>query len=427
MRKSSEINIDNLKDFKEQVLLKSKDYSHACILDSGEINTALQKDKYEFLAALGCSEKLEVSRHSFHALDEFQKHQKDWIFGAMTYEIKNELDLSLMQENASTVVFPHLFFFKPITVVLVLKENPGKAIVLSLDEGFTLESKKPLGIPTNKLESPNFKSNFTKEEYINTVEEIKERIEEGLYYELNLCQEFKASGVSIDPIQLYKKMSQSNPVPFGAYLSWGCKYLLCSSPERFLRKEGLLVTSQPIKGTARRGETELEDTTLRIDLFNNEKERAENVMIVDLVRNDLSKTCKTGTVEVEELFGIHSYRYVHQMISTIIGEITSHSETINSIKNAFPMGSMTGAPKLEVIKNIDTLEKSARGLYSGSVGYIDPKGNFDFNVVIRSLIYKEDEEKLSYHVGGAITYDSQPEKEYEECLLKAKGITSLFD
>jgi para-aminobenzoate synthetase component 1 len=194
-----------------------------------------------------------------------------------------------------------------------------------------------------------------------------------------------------------------------------------------LLKEGLIVTSQPIKGTCRRGDTEKEDLGLKANLLQDEKERAENVMIVDLVRNDLSQTCETETVAVEELFGIYSYQYVHQMISTITGKIPSQLETIECIKKAFPMGSMTGAPKLEVIKNIEKLEKSARGLYSGSVGYIDPNGDFDFNVVIRSLIYDQVKAKLSYHVGGAITYDSIPENEYEECLLKAKGITSLFD
>ena len=426
MRTISEIHIENLEDFKQIVLMKSKEYSHSCILDSNDTESALNKGKYEFLAALGSEELLESYSNSFHCLDSFYKEKKDWVFGALTYEIRNELNIP-KSKNKSTVEFPNLFFFIPRTVVYVLRDNPNKALILSYDKNFHLDEKQTLAKPIKKSFTPGFNSNFTKQEYLHTVQEIKNNIEEGLYYELNLCQEFVALNTTIDPINLYQRMSNSNPAPFSVFMKWDTRYLLCSSPERFLLKEGLIVTSQPIKGTCRRGDTEKEDLELKANLLQDEKERAENVMIVDLVRNDLSQTCETGTVVVEELFGIYSYQYVHQMISTIAGKIPSPLETIECIKKAFPMGSMTGAPKLEVIKNVEKLEKSARGLYSGSVGYIDPNGDFDFNVVIRSLIYDQVKAKLSYHVGGAITYDSIPENEYEECLLKAKGITSLFD
>ena len=198
--------------------------------------------------------------------------------------------------------------------------------------------------------------------------------------------------------------------------------MLCGSPERFLRKKGRQLISQPIKGTIRRGVTQQEDEVLRQQLHQSLKDRAENVMIVDLVRNDLARSCQAGTVRVPELFGTYPFRQVWQMISTVTGQQHEQVDWLAAIKNAFPMGSMTGAPKVMSMQLIEKYEKSRRGLYSGAVGYITPNRDFDFNVVIRSILYNQIRQYLSFQVGGAIVYDSDPEQEYQECLLKAKGM-----
>jgi para-aminobenzoate synthetase component I len=210
--------------------------------------------------------------------------------------------------------------------------------------------------------------------------------------------------------------------PFAAFMRWKDRYLLSGSPERFLQKKGDILRSQPIKGTRRRGTTSAEDESIRAELAACEKDRAENVMIVDLVRNDLARNCLPGSVVVDELFGIHTFQTVHQMISTVRGTLRPDAHPMQALRDAFPMGSMTGAPKVRAMELIEHYERSRRGLYSGAVGYWTPGGDFDFNVVIRSLLYNAADRYLSYHVGGAIVYDSAGEQEYEECLLKGEAM-----
>jgi len=243
---------------------------------------------------------------------------------------------------------------------------------------------------------------------------------------MNFCQEFFAEGVRIDPLSMFDRLNQHSKAPFSAYYRLRDRYLLCASPERFLKKEGAKIISQPIKGTIRRGGDPKEDLGLKNQLASSEKDRSENVMIVDLVRNDLGRSCKAGSVEVEELFGIYGFNQVWQMISTVKGELEEGEDGIDAIRRAFPMGSMTGAPKVRSMQLIEEYEQSKRGLYSGAVGYIRPDGDFDFNVVIRSLLYNAADQYLSFQVGGAIVFDSVAEKEYEECLLKAKGILDVL-
>ncbi|MEQ8572889.1 MAG: anthranilate synthase component I family protein, partial [Fulvivirga sp.] len=224
----------------------------------------------------------------------------------------------------------------------------------------------------------------------------------------------------------FRSLTKKSPTPFSTLYKNTEHYLICASPERFIKKEGSKLVSQPIKGTARRGSSEYEDEIIKQELRTNEKELAENMMIVDLVRNDLAKSCIPGSVKVEQMFGIYTFNQWHQMISTVTGQLKNEVKAIEAIKNAFPMGSMTGAPKIKVMELIEKYEVSKRGIYSGSVGYFSPNGDFDFNVVIRSLIYNSSTKNLSFQVGGAITYDSDANAEYEECLLKASAISSLF-
>ncbi|PID89409.1 MAG: hypothetical protein CSB01_02115 [Bacteroidia bacterium] len=244
----------------------------------------------------------------------------------------------------------------------------------------------------------------------------------GDIYEINFCQEFFAEQVCINPEQLYNHLKKVSPTPYGCFYKTRNHYLLSASPERFIKKKGTKLISQPIKGTAKRGANKEEDDTIKHHLFTDAKERAENIMIVDLVRNDLSHTATKGSVKVEELCGIYSFPQVHQMISTVVANLRNDIHFVEAIKQCFPMGSMTGAPKIRAMKLIEQYESTKRGLYSGAVGYITPQGDFDFNVVIRSILYNATNKYLSFMVGGAITMQSNPEKEYEECLLKAKAI-----
>ncbi|MDB5009508.1 MAG: pabB, partial [Mucilaginibacter sp.] len=239
-------------------------------------------------------------------------------------------------------------------------------------------------------------------------------------------QEFFANDASIDPVSAFVQLNQISPNPFASFFKWKDNYILCASPERFLAKRGNKLISQPIKGTAKRGKNEAEDKAIKHELRNNTKELQENVMIVDLVRNDLTRSAKQGTVKTEDLFNIHSFKQLHQMISTVVCELRDDVSPVQAIKNTFPMGSMTGAPKISAMELMEQYEQSRRGVYSGAIGYFSPDNDFDFNVVIRSLLYNAAEKYISFHTGSAITYHADPEKEYEECLLKAKAIMEVL-
>jgi len=271
-------------------------------------------------------------------------------------------------------------------------------------------------------EKIEIKSRISKKDYHQKVEKILEHIYKGDIYEANFCQEFYAENTRISPLHMYEDLNTISEAPFATFLKIDHQFLLCASPERYLKKVGPKIISQPIKGTAKRFEDCLEDqkaaTTLSIDT----KERSENIMIVDLVRNDLSRSAKKGSVQVEELCKVSSFKQVHQMISTVVSELKDDVHLVDVIKDTFPMGSMTGAPKISAMKIIERLEETKRGLYSGAVGYFTPSGDFDFNVVIRSILYNAEKKYLSFSVGSAITAKSFPEKEYEECLLKAKAM-----
>ena len=272
-----------------------------------------------------------------------------------------------------------------------------------------------------------FEQRFSKEKYIETIEKLRAHILRGDCYEINFCQEFFAEHAFIDPVETYQLLSSISPSPFAAFYKLNDKFLLCASPERYLKKDGDNIISQPIKGTGRRNIADaIIDEQNKEQLYNSSKDRSENVMVVDLVRNDLSKLCIEGSVHVDELFGIYSFPQVHQMISTISGILQPGLSFTEIIKQTFPMGSMTGAPKKKVMELIEKYENVKRGIFSGAVGYIKPGGDFDFNVIIRSLMYNQSNQYLSYLVGSAITFYSKATEEYEECLLKAAAIKKVF-
>jgi para-aminobenzoate synthetase component 1 len=325
------------------------------------------------------------------------------------------------------VGFPDLFFFQP-EIVLELKADG--LFIASLTE----EPDAVFGaIMQESIQAAHASAAvqlqpvLSREAYIRIIEQLRQHILRGDCYEINFCQAFEANGAVIDPLTLYQQLIGLSPNPFSCFYRLHEKYLLCASPERYLQKKDNQLISQPIKGTYPRDLTDaVKDEALKKALQENPKERSENVMVVDLVRNDLSRVCREGTVQVSELFGIYSFPQVHQMISTIRGEIKTGVSFSDILRATFPMGSMTGAPKKRVLELIEQYEPYHRGLFSGAVGYITPTGDFDFNVVIRSIFCNLDKEYLRYLVGSGITFYSDPEKEYEECLVKASAIRKVL-
>ncbi|AMM52986.1 hypothetical protein TH61_15335 [Rufibacter sp. DG15C] len=348
------------------------------------------------------------------------------IFGYLTYDLKNQIE-ELQSQHPDHIGFPELYFFQPDTW---LEWTEGEVQICSFTEDPTQIAASihntPFlaSFPENSLKT---KPRILKEDYLQTVEKLRTHILEGDVYEVNYCQEFFTEKANIDPLAVFWQLNAASPTPFAGFLKLEQRYLLCASPERFLKKEGDLLISQPIKGTIKRGATSEQDQANKQALASSEKEQAENMMIVDLVRNDLNRIAQTGTVKVEEFFGLYPFQYVWQMISTIVGKVGASVSAMEILKATFPMGSMTGAPKIKALELIEEYEQTKRGLYSGSFGYFLPNGDFDFNVVIRSLQYNAQNLYLSFEVGSAITYDSDPEQEYQECLLKAAAITRVLE
>lgn len=381
-------------------------YSCYCLLNSNGFQD--QYSKHPFLLALGQRDCCA----NWEDLEAFLDRNKgNWQFGFLTYDLKNRFE-NLSSAHADGLGFPELHFFVPEKIY-------------SEKAPFNSSTQKEKILEKTKLIL--LKSRFSKESYLQKVKAIQEHIREGDVYELNLCMEFYAEEVRLNPLDLYRRLNERSPAPFSAFYRNQEQYLICSSPERFLQKEGTVLRSQPIKGTAARSTDPIQDEAFKNALRASEKERAENVMIVDLVRNDLHRICETGSVQVDELFGIYSFAQVHQMISTISGKVRAGIDFPEILKSSFPMGSMTGAPKIAAMELIERYEETKRGLYSGSIGYINPKGDFDFNVVIRSILYDRSKGYLSFQVGSAITIDSDPEAEYEECLVKAAAMRKVLE
>ncbi|WP_426059066.1 aminodeoxychorismate synthase component I [Hymenobacter sp. B1770] len=342
--------------------------------------------------------------------------------GFISYEVKNDIE-ALTSENFDGFDWPKLHFFKPDTWLCWradVVEVHGQTLGV-IEQILTQELPR-----VNAPVVPTLRPRLAKADYLRAVEAIREDILNGEVYELNLCQEFYAENVALAPADVFWRLVEASPAPFAGFVRWHDHYLLCASPERFLLRHGSQIVSQPIKGTIRRGATPAEDEQQRQTLLHDEKERAENLMIVDLVRNDLARVAQTGTVRVPELFGLYPFRHLWQMISTVAADLRSDALLEDILRATFPMGSMTGAPKIRAMQLIEQYESSRRGLYSGSMGYVWPNGEFEFNVVIRSLQYRRDTGYLSFQVGSAITFDSDPEREYEECLLKAKALLEVL-
>lgn len=418
-RRHSLFEIEDVPQWKERLLKWASTERYGIYLDSNGNDQQTGK-QWECLAAGGVIKMVECpSGNAFTQLRQFQEETKDWLFGFLCYDLKNEVE-RLQSSHFDGIGMPDMGFFQPETVVGIrnnqLEVFSTKAIDL---EFFKTFDKIVLKNNPNNIHTENvLKPRIDREKYLEIVRNIKSHIVEGDLYEMNLCQEFFAEDIQLDPISVFSRLNKIGRAPASAFLRWNDLYLMSASPERFLQKTGSRLVSQPIKGTRRRGATPEEDQAIRAELATNEKDRAENVMIVDLVRNDLARHCLPGSVQVEELFGIHTFETVHQMISTVCGTLRPDVHPMDALRDAFPMGSMTGAPKVMAMELIEHYEQTRRGLYSGAVGYFDPNDDFDFNVVIRSILHNQSTGYVSAQVGGAIVYDSEPEAEYEECLVK---------
>ena len=431
MRITQTFIIKNPEGFKESLLSWAQNYDEAVWLDSND-----QKNPYSYfdavLAVDGLTALSTDYRNAFEDLAAYQSRVNDWIFGCLSYDLKNDVE-QLTSNNFDGLQFPELYFFQPKKIIF-LKNNQVEFLYLNmvsdeLEPDFeSINNQKNIAPKSNNAkENIRIRMRIFKDEYFRKVGQMLEHIQKGDIYEANFCQEFYAEDSSINPLETYKKLNAISRAPFSTYVKLFDKYLLCASPERYLKKLGDKVISQPIKGTAARNSSVTDDLLLKSELEKDAKERSENIMIVDLVRNDLSKSALKGSVTVEELCKVYTFEQVHQMISTVTARVDEGKSPVELIKETFPMGSMTGAPKVSAMQIIEELESFKRGLYSGAVGYFTPTSDFDFNVVIRSILYNETKKYVSYSVGSAITAKSNPNREYEECLLKAKAMREVLE
>jgi len=407
--------------FKLKALQWACDFDAVCYLDSNNFSDPYSK----FDTLIAVAAKYEITANAGNAFEQvatFREANPGWMTGFFGYDLKNELE-NLNSSNIDTLDFPDLYFFAPEYLILIKGDNIE---IIADDPKYVLDSIDQQEGHQQKGSTPiNLQSRFTKDEYVETVKKIQEHISRGDIYVTNFCQEFFAEDAEINPLTTFLKLNAISPNPLSSLFKWKGNYILSASPERFLAKRGNKLISQPIKGTAKRGQT-IEDEAIKRQLRNHTKELQENVMVVDLVRNDLTRSAKKGTVKTEELFGIYSFNQLHQMISTVVCEIADDLSAVDAIKNTFPMGSMTGAPKISAMRLMEQYERTKRGVYSGAIGYFSPDSDFDFNVVIRTLLYNSAKKYLSFQVGSAITYHADAEQEYEECLLKAKAILEVL-
>ncbi len=421
--------IENPSKFKKQLLNWANQFREITFLDSNV--TYNQDSKYSsfdlVLAVEAFTSIVTDYTNVFEDLHQYQSRTKDWLFGYMSYDLKNDVE-DLKSNNFDGLQFPDLYFFQP-KKLFFLKGNQLEIKYLNMVDDeveVDFDEINQFSVFSVQCSEINIQQRISKENYIKKVSKMLEHIHRGDIYEANFCMEFFAKDAQINPSQIYESLNAISEPPFAVFFKNKDNYLISASPERYLKKVDTRIITQPIKGTAKRSFDMELDKELKINLSKDAKERSENIMIVDLVRNDLSHTATKGSVQVEELCEIYTFKQVHQMISTVVSNVENTTSPIQIIKSTFPMGSMTGAPKISAMKIIEQLEETKRGLYSGAIGYFTPNGNFDFNVVIRSILYNSSNQYLSFSVGSAVTSLSIPENEYEECLLKAKAMFEVL-
>jgi len=429
VRETHKFYINKPSDLRNQLLSKSKEVDFISILDSNthitRPNLPTDYINYDLIAGVDALEVLEVNADSFNQLKVFHNQHKDWLFGCLSYDLKNEVE-KLTSTNSDGIQAASLSFFIP-KYVLLLKGDTLEIHTYETKEHCENFLAELVIINEEVISSIRIQQRDTKEEYLQKIVAIKTHIQRGDIYEMNYCQEFFTENILLNPEAVFRKLNNNSTTPFASFLKLNNLYALCASPERFIKKTGNKLISQPIKGTRKRGANTDEDKALIEELTKSEKDISENIMITDLVRNDLSITATKASVKVEELCGVYTFEKVHQMITTITSEVDEHVHFAEILKSVFPMGSMTGAPKLKAMELIENFESFKRGIFSGAIGYITPKGDFDFNVVIRTILYNASTKYLSVGVGGAITIRSDAEEEYEECMVKVKPIFEVLN
>ena len=429
MRNSYIYKIDSTEDFTNRLIAKSKSTNYISVLLSNQVVKSKSLPNkyinYDLIAGVEKLESIESNEDSFQALRKFHNKYSDWMFGYFSYDLKNEIE-ELFSENQDGIEANNLSFFIPKFVFLLCGD---KLEVLTFqDKNYT--DKLFNSLTAHKLSKRHqilLKQKESPADYLCKIDKIKKHIQRGDIYEMNYCLEYYSNDVSLHAEDLFIHLNKICKTPFAGFLNINEHYILSASPERFIRKEGNNIISQPIKGTIKRGSSINEDKKLIYKLENSQKDISENVMITDLVRNDLSITAKKSSVNVDEFCKVYTFEKVHQMISTISSQINSNIHFTDLLESVFPMGSMTGAPKIKAMELIEKYEEFKRGLFSGSIGYITPEGDFDFNVIIRTILYNASTKYLSVGVGGAITIKSDPQQEYEECLLKIRPILEALN
>jgi para-aminobenzoate synthetase component 1 len=422
--------IDNPQSFKVQILHWSNQFEVCTFLDNHAYESPY--GALDCIAAVNPVSFIALDSVSAAAVDTFiEAHKGQWIFAHFNYEYHT---ITKPNNKKNLTGFPLAYLYTPAVVIeltgntlTIQSDHENPQILFEQISSFVAPYSSEQDTDNTAAPTTSITPLISKAVYLENIQKILQLIRRGDFYEINYCQAFEVKQISTHPANVYTHLTAVSPTPFACFYKNNSDYLLCASPERYLQKKGSQLISQPIKGTIKRSlENEADDRLQVAALQNSSKDKSENVMVVDLVRNDLSKICEQGSVQVTELFGIYSYPQVHQMISTITGTLSGNTLFSEILDATFPMGSMTGAPKKSVMETIDKLEPTKRGLYSGTVGYFNPEGNFDFNVVIRSIFYNSDTRNGSYQVGGGITIYSDPENEYDECLLKAAAIKKVL-
>ena len=413
--------------FKKQLLAWGNQFREVIFLDSN--NYPQEYSSYDCVLAVDAFTSIKTDYYNaFEDLKQYQSQTRDWLFGYLSYDLKNDTE-DLSSKNYDGLHFPDLFFFQPKKIFLV-KGNQVEIQYLNMCDDEVEEDLEEIRLQITdcrlQITDCKIEQQISKEKYLEKVSQMLVHINRGDIYEANFCMEFFAENAVINPLEIYTKLNTISEPPFSVFFKNNTNYLLSASPERYLRKEETKIISQPIKGTSKRFYDVIEDEKSKLELSQNPKERSENVMIVDLVRNDLSHTATKGSVQVAELCKTYTFKQVNHLISTITSQVLHTTSPIDILKTTFPMGSMTGAPKISAMKIIEELEETKRGLYSGALGYFTPTGDFDFNVVIRSILYNSVAKYVSFSVGSAITSTSTPENEYKECLLKAKAMLEVL-
>lgn len=430
MRVKHEINVTDIHSIKEQLLQWADSFEQVVWLDSNAYPN--NDNKYEAVLAVDADRIFQTdSKEGLNELKEYRKSNKDWLFGYLSFDAGRTINSTKENNRASdSLQFSKLSFFHPKKVFL-LKEGSVE-IHYSSDIENEIETDwkviRELAVEEIPLVFPDLKINarLSKQEYFDKFQKIQAYIEQGEISEINFCQEFYASATLENPLAVYQHLNEISKPPFAAYLRMNDKYVLCASPERYLSNTNGKLKTQPIKGTAKRKENIEEDELARKALEEDRKEILENTITTEMIVEELQAIAKKGSVQITELCKTYTFKQVHQLISTIVCDLKPELHPVDAISGTYPMGSMTGIPKENSLAIIEELENFNRSLYSGSIGYFTPKDDFDFNVVIRSILYNAKNKYVSFSAGGAITALANPESEYKECLVKVKAMEEVL-